>query len=259
MARLRAALVLPRNAERSKMPPEPTSLRFSALSPMRAEAVRGWPTGPRCRRHWPRSALGEAGGLITPKIDRLGRNAAEVLALVEQATKEGWRLIALDAGLDTDTPAGELVAGMLALAARFEHRRIAERQQEKFAELRRQRRARGQPATGRALADRIIRLRGVGRRGGPSPTRSTPRTCPPCGAARNGDRRRLEALPSPASSNSSLTAARYAGRVTSAHTRTEAAAILRRIADLLPVTSTLRAYLLGQADGLDPASTRRQS
>lgn len=105
---------------------------------------------------------GEAGGLITPKIDRLGRNAAEVLALVEQATKEGWRLIALDAGLDTDTPAGELVAGMLALAARFEHRRIAERQQEKFAELRRQRRARGQPATGRALADRIIRLRGRG-------------------------------------------------------------------------------------------------
>ena len=51
---------------------------------------------------------------------------------------------------------------MLALAARFEHRRIAERQQEKFAELRRQRRPRGQTTTGRPLADRIIGLRDAG-------------------------------------------------------------------------------------------------
>jgi hypothetical protein len=31
--------------------------------------------------------------------------------------------VVLDDGLDTATPVGELVAGMLALAARFEHRR----------------------------------------------------------------------------------------------------------------------------------------
>jgi DNA invertase Pin-like site-specific DNA recombinase len=104
----------------------------------------------------------DAGGLIVAKIDRLGRSAAEVLALVEQARVEGWRLVALDAGLDTATPAGELVAGMLALAARFEHRRISERQVEKFAELRRQGRPRGRPATPRRIADRICELRDSG-------------------------------------------------------------------------------------------------
>ena len=34
---------------------------------------------------------GDASGLIAAKIDRLGRSAAEVLALVEQARREGWR------------------------------------------------------------------------------------------------------------------------------------------------------------------------
>ena len=40
------------------------------------------------------------------------------------------RLIVLDAGLDTSTPAGEMVLTALAMAARFEHRRISERQTE---------------------------------------------------------------------------------------------------------------------------------
>jgi DNA invertase Pin-like site-specific DNA recombinase len=39
--------------------------------------------------------------------------------------------------LDTATPAGELVATALAMAARFEWYRISERQREKFHELRR--------------------------------------------------------------------------------------------------------------------------
>ena len=105
---------------------------------------------------------GEASGLIVAKIDRLGRSAAEVLSLVEHARRDGWRLVALDAGLDTATPAGELVAGMLALAARFEQRRISERQIEKFNELRRQGRARGRASTPNDTADRIRELRNAG-------------------------------------------------------------------------------------------------
>ena len=41
---------------------------------------------------------GEASGLIVAKIDRLGRSASEVLFLVEHARRNGWRLVALDAG-----------------------------------------------------------------------------------------------------------------------------------------------------------------
>ena len=43
---------------------------------------------------------GRAGGIVVDKIDRLGRSSADVLGLVERAQREGWRLIALDAGLE---------------------------------------------------------------------------------------------------------------------------------------------------------------
>src|SRR5437868_10048801 len=85
----------------------------------------------------------EVGGLVCAKIDRLGRSTHEVSGLVERAVREGWRLVALDVGLDTTTPAGEMVATALMVAARFEYRRISERQIEKHRELRRLGRPRG--------------------------------------------------------------------------------------------------------------------
>lgn len=120
------------------------------------------------RRDGLRAALdevrtGRVGGLVVAKVDRLGRSAADVAAVVERAQREGWRLVALDVGLDLGTPAGELVANALGMAARFEWRRISERQREKFAELRRQGRPRGRATVPTAVADRIIRLREKGR------------------------------------------------------------------------------------------------
>ena len=107
-------------------------------------------------------AAGRAGGLVVSKIDRLGRSSADVMGLVERAQREGWRLVALDVGLDSTSAAGEMVAAALAMAARFEYRRISERQVEKFETLRRQGRARGQVAADRTLADRIIAMRDAG-------------------------------------------------------------------------------------------------
>jgi DNA invertase Pin-like site-specific DNA recombinase len=106
---------------------------------------------------------GQASGLVVSKVDRLGRNASEVLALADQADRENWRLVVLDVGLDTATTSGRLVLGMLAIAARFEHDRISERQNEKFRELRQQGRPRGLPAAGRDLADRVIAMRDEGK------------------------------------------------------------------------------------------------
>jgi DNA invertase Pin-like site-specific DNA recombinase len=105
---------------------------------------------------------GRAGGIIVAKIDRLGRSSADVLALVERAQREGWRLVALDCGLDTTTPAGELVASALAMAARFEYRRISERQREKHDTLRRQGRPRGRAAAPPEVADTVRLLRAEG-------------------------------------------------------------------------------------------------
>jgi DNA invertase Pin-like site-specific DNA recombinase len=105
---------------------------------------------------------GRSGGLIVAKVDRLGRSAGDVASLVERAHRERWRVVALDVGLDLGTPAGELVANALGMAARFEWRRISERQAEKHEELRRQGRPRGRPAVARDVADRIRALRSEG-------------------------------------------------------------------------------------------------
>lgn len=106
--------------------------------------------------------LGEAGGLIVAKVDRLGRSTHDVSGLVERAQREGWRLVALDVGLDTATPAGEMVAMALMMAARFEWHRISERQREKHHELRRQGLPRGRPSVPPELADRLRAERDAG-------------------------------------------------------------------------------------------------
>jgi DNA invertase Pin-like site-specific DNA recombinase len=105
---------------------------------------------------------GRAGGIIVAKIDRLGRSSADVLGLVERAQREGWRLVALDVGLDSTTPAGELVAAALAMAARFEWRRISERQREKHDALRRAGRPRGRAAASSEVAGLAAALRSEG-------------------------------------------------------------------------------------------------
>jgi DNA invertase Pin-like site-specific DNA recombinase len=106
-------------------------------------------------------AAGRAGGLAVAKVDRLGRSY-EVMTLVERASREGWRLLALDIGLDTSTAEGEMVAGALTMAARFEWRRISQRQVDKHDQLRREGRRRGREAVPVEIADRIIELRGTG-------------------------------------------------------------------------------------------------
>src|SRR4051812_45044406 len=104
---------------------------------------------------------GTYGGLVVAKIDRLGRSY-ETMTLVGDASREGGGLVARGMGLDSATAEGELVAGALTMAARFEWRRISQRQREKFEELRRQGRKRGRPATPREVADWIVAMRDGG-------------------------------------------------------------------------------------------------
>lgn len=105
---------------------------------------------------------GRLDGLVCAKLDRLGRSAAEVLTLAETAKREGWRLLILDVGADTTSLSGEAVLMALAMAARIEHVRISERQQAKFAQLRKAGRPRGRTALAPEIADRIIEERESG-------------------------------------------------------------------------------------------------
>jgi DNA invertase Pin-like site-specific DNA recombinase len=90
---------------------------------------------------------GEADGLIVAKLDRLSRSLLDFATLMERSTRQGWTLIALDLGVDTHTPSGEMLANVLAVFAQFERRLISQRTREALAVRKEQGVRLGRPQT----------------------------------------------------------------------------------------------------------------
>jgi hypothetical protein len=61
------------------------------------------------------------------KLDRLGRNTLHILQTVKALTDRGVTLISATAGIDSSTPAGRLVIGVLASMSEFERELVKER------------------------------------------------------------------------------------------------------------------------------------
>jgi DNA invertase Pin-like site-specific DNA recombinase len=76
---------------------------------------------------------GDADALVVPKLDRLSRSLMDFAVLMERSRKKRWALVALDLGVDTTTPAGSMVASVMATFAEFERRLIGERTREALA------------------------------------------------------------------------------------------------------------------------------
>ena len=74
-----------------------------------------------------RIAMGEFGALLVKSVDRLARSTADFARLAATCRANGCALVVVDLGLDTSTPHGELVAGVLAQLAQFEARLIGTR------------------------------------------------------------------------------------------------------------------------------------
>lgn len=106
---------------------------------------------------------GEAGTLVVAKLDRLSRSLIDFAALMERSRKEGWPLVALDLGVDTTSPAGEMVANVMATFAQYERRLIGQRTKDALAVKRAAGVRLGRP---RSLPDgvvaRIVAARGAG-------------------------------------------------------------------------------------------------
>jgi DNA invertase Pin-like site-specific DNA recombinase len=81
---------------------------------------------------------GEASTLIVAKLDRLSRSLLDFAALMDRAQREGWQIIALDLGVDTSTPAGEMIANVMASFAQYERRLISQRTRDALAQKRAQ-------------------------------------------------------------------------------------------------------------------------
>jgi DNA invertase Pin-like site-specific DNA recombinase len=71
--------------------------------------------------------------LVVSKLDRLSRSLLDFAGLMNRASREHWALVALDLGVDTTTPAGEMVANVIMTFAQFERRLIGQRTKDALA------------------------------------------------------------------------------------------------------------------------------
>jgi DNA invertase Pin-like site-specific DNA recombinase len=76
---------------------------------------------------------GNASVLMVAKLDRLSRSLLDFAALMDRARREAWQVIALDLGVDTSTPAGEMMASVVASFAQYERRLISQRTRDGLA------------------------------------------------------------------------------------------------------------------------------
>jgi DNA invertase Pin-like site-specific DNA recombinase len=79
---------------------------------------------------------GDADALVVAKLDRLSRSLLDFAGLMDRSRRRGWSLVALDLGVDTTSPQGELMATVIASFAQYERRLIGIRTKEALAEKR---------------------------------------------------------------------------------------------------------------------------
>ena len=97
---------------------------------------------------------GAADVLVVAKLDRLSRSVAQGAQVMDRAKRKGWSLVALDFGLDTTTPAGEMVANVILSTAQYERRLIGQRTKDALAAKREQGVRLGRP---QVLADDVVK------------------------------------------------------------------------------------------------------
>ena len=107
---------------------------------------------------------GTAQGLVVAKLDRLSRSLLDFAGVMAESQRNGWALVILDVQVDTSTPAGELVANVMATFAQFERRLIGQRTKAALAVKRSQGVRLGRPRTlPPTVRRRIARLRSQGK------------------------------------------------------------------------------------------------
>ena len=70
---------------------------------------------------------GEYQVLAVSKLDRVSRSVVDFATILKRAQSKGWAFVTLDLGVDTTTPTGELLAGILMTVAQWERQVISER------------------------------------------------------------------------------------------------------------------------------------
>jgi DNA invertase Pin-like site-specific DNA recombinase len=70
---------------------------------------------------------GKVDMLLVSKLDRVSRSVADFANLLDRSVRKGWSLSMLDISVDTTTPNGKMVAGMMSVIAQWEREIIGAR------------------------------------------------------------------------------------------------------------------------------------
>lgn len=99
-------------------------------------------------------------GIVVAKLDRLSRSVVDFAGVLELARARKWAMVAIDLGVDTSTPTGELVANVMMSVAQWERRVIGERTSAAMQAAKRQGRHMGRvSALPSSTGDRLLALR----------------------------------------------------------------------------------------------------
>ncbi len=91
------------------------------------------------------------------KPDRLARSTADLMGIVKTLQAKGVELRILSMGLDTTTPTGKLMLGVLASVAEFEREIMLERQRDGIAKAKAEGKFKGRQPTARAKSGEVLK------------------------------------------------------------------------------------------------------
>jgi DNA invertase Pin-like site-specific DNA recombinase len=101
---------------------------------------------------------GQAGALVAAKVDRIARDLHDLTGLLRRAEDDDWAVVALDLGVDTTTPVGRMLVGILGSVAEWERSVIRQRTRDALAAKKAQGARLGRPVSAEAMPARA-RLR----------------------------------------------------------------------------------------------------
>lgn len=106
--------------------------------------------------------LREGDTLVVTKLDRLARSLPDLMSIRERLEQQRVELKVLDIGLDTATPHGKMVLGIIGSVAEFERSLMLERQRVGIAKAKSEGRYKGRAPTAMAKADEVKALAAEG-------------------------------------------------------------------------------------------------
>ena len=96
--------------------------------------------------------------LVVTKLDRLARSVRDLMDIVETIETKGATLEILEMNLDTASPTGKLVLGVLGSVAQFEREIMLERQREGIAKAKAEGKYKGRKPTALAKSETVLQM-----------------------------------------------------------------------------------------------------